>query len=56
MTLLGSVQTTSLLVVLIAKEKQKKKERKEQDMAIYHLEAKVVSRGRFCLSELLPPV
>ena len=45
MTLLGSVQTTSLLVVLIAKEKQKKKERREQDMAIYHLEAKVVSRG-----------
>ena len=28
-----------------AKEKQKKKERGEQDMAIYHLEAKVVSRG-----------
>ena len=45
MTLLGSVQTTSLLVVLIAKEKQKKKERREQDMAIYHLETKVVSRG-----------
>ena len=28
-----------------AKEKQKKKERGEQDIAIYHLEAKVVSRG-----------
>ena len=28
-----------------AKEKQKKKERGEQEMAIYHLEAKVVSRG-----------
>ena len=28
-----------------AKEKQKKKERGEEDMAIYHLEAKVVSRG-----------
>jgi len=27
------------------KEKQKKKERGEQDMAIYHLEAKVVGRG-----------
>ena len=28
-----------------AKEKQKKEERGEEDMAIYHLEAKVVSRG-----------
>ena len=28
-----------------AKEKQKKKERGKRDMAIYHLEAKVVSRG-----------
>ena len=28
-----------------AKEKQKNKERGEEDMAIYHLEAKVVSRG-----------
>ena len=27
------------------KEKQKKKERGEEDMAIYHLEAKAVSRG-----------
>jgi len=35
----------ALPIFSFAKEKQKKKERGEQDMAIYHLEAKVVSRG-----------
>ena len=35
----------ALSIFSFAKEKQKMKERGEQDMAIYHLEAKVVSRG-----------
>ena len=38
-------QAFSPSIFSFAKEKQKKKERGEQETAIYHLEAKVVSRG-----------